>query len=271
MKPRGSSGTLFMIGDWEFFPCIEAARENDLNESKEDVLSYPLSEYNLNLTIKLLPYRYSMVRADRPSGECGTVYEACLDKAVLLGHCARVFVTRGAKKNFDVSTCLTWFYRTIHPCVPDMNVVAHKLITLTRHRGASMWTRGTDVPFHSQRLRVNMIGAFLCAQDHRLAPMLSRCCDPKPLHPSELWGSCELLPHGDEEELLLQAYLRMLGPVFEFEKVDHFLSKVATSLGDWALMRLVSRSSGVSRYPGTTVVDSCTIAFASKSPLFYLG
>ncbi|TKS65619.1 Flap endonuclease 1 [Collichthys lucidus] len=305
-KPRESSGTLFTIGDGEFFPRIEVAREDDLDESEEDMLSYPLAQYNLNLTIKSSPHRYSMFRADRPSGECGSVYEACLDEAVLLGHCARVFVTRGAQKNFDVSACLTWFYRAVHPCVPDMNVgdvmldyefalhgrgehspvyallshlaescrvnsfPAHKLITLTRHRGASAWTRGADAPFHSQRLRVNTIGAFLCAQDHRLAPMLSRCCDPTPLHPSELWGGCELLPRGDEEELFLRAYSKTLGPVFEFEKVDRFPSKVATSVGDWTLMRLAHRSSGVSRYPGTAVVDGYTIAFASESPLFYL-
>ncbi|KAE8287282.1 hypothetical protein D5F01_LYC13320 [Larimichthys crocea] len=300
-KLRESSGTLFTIGDGEFFPRIEVAREDDLDKSEEDTLSYPLPIYNLNLTIKSSPHHYSMVRADRPSGECGSVYEACLDEAVLLGHCARVFVTRGTKKNFDVSACLTWFYRAVHPCVPDMNVgdvmldyefalhgrgehspiyallshlaescrvnsfIVHKLITLTRHRGASAWTRGADAPFHTQRLR-----AFLCAQDHRLAPMLSRCCDPKPLHPSELWGGCELLPRGDEEELLLRAYSRTLGPVFEFEKVDRFPSKVATSLGDWTLMRLTHRSSAVSRYPGTAVVDGFTIAFASESPLLYL-
>ena len=35
-------------------------------------------------------------------------------------------------------------------------------------------------------------------------------------------------------------------------------------------MRLASRSSGVKRYPGTTVVDGFVIAFAAESPLFYL-
>lgn len=78
-----------------------------------------------------------------------------------------------------------------------------KLITLTRHRGSSVWTRGADEPFHSQRLRANTIGAFLCAQDHRLAPLLSRCCNPSPVQASKLWEGCELLPRGDEEQLLL--------------------------------------------------------------------
>lgn len=294
------------IGDGEFFPSIEIAKETDLEESDEDMLSYPLSEYNLNLTIKCYPSHYSMVRADRAPGECGSVYEACLDEAMLLGHCARVSVTRGAKRNFDVSACLSWFYRSVHPCVPDMTVgdvmldyeftvhgrgelspvyalLSHlaescrvncfpvcKLITLTRHRGSSVWTRGTDEPFHSQRLRTNTIGSFLCAQDHRLAPLLSRCCNPSPIQASELWEGCELLPRGDEEQLLLRAYSSTLGPVFEFEKVERFPSKVRTSLGNWKFMRLASRSCGVNRYPGTTVVDGYTIAFASESPLFYL-
>lgn len=302
----GSSVALSTIGDGEFFPSIEIAKETDLDESDEDMLSYPLSEYNLNLTVKCYPNHYSMVRADRAPGECGSVYEACLDEAVLLGHCARVSVTRGAKRNFDVSACLTWFYRSVHPCVPDMAVgdvmldyeftvhgrgelspvyalLSHlaescrvncfpmcKLITLTRHRGSSVWTRGADEPFHSQRLRANTIGAFLCAQDHRLAPLLSRCCNPSPVQASELWEGCELLPRGDEEQLLLRAYSSTLGPVFEFEKVECFPSKVRSSLGDWSFMRLASRSYGVNRYPGTTVVDGYTVAFASESPLFYL-
>ena len=295
------------IGDGEYFPCVEIARESDgLEESDEDTLAYPLSEYNLNLTINSSPNHHAMVRADRASGECGCVYEACLDEAVLLGHCARVSVTQGAKRNFDVSACLTWFYRSVHPCVPDMNVgdvmldyeftlhgwgelspvyallshlaescrvncfPGYKLITLSRHRGASVWTRGTEAPFHSRRLRTNTIGAFLCAQDHRLAPLLSRCCNPEPVKPSEFWQGCELLPRGDEEELLLGAYSKTLGPVFEFDKVERFPSKVSTSLGDWTFMRLASRSSGVKRYPGTTVVDGFVIAFAAESPLFYL-
>ncbi|KAI4792902.1 hypothetical protein KUCAC02_033097 [Chaenocephalus aceratus] len=294
------------IGDGEFFPSIEIARETNLEESEEEMLSYPLSEYNLNLTVNPRPNRSSRARADRASGECGSVYEACLDEAVLLGHCARVSVTRGAKKNFDVSACLTWFYRSVHPCVPDMVVgdvmldyefalhgrgelspvyallshlaescrvhcfPVYKLITLSRHRGASAWTRGTEAPFHSQRVRLNTIGAFLCAQDHRLAPLLSRCCFPKPVRPSELGSGSELLPRGDEEELLLLAYSRTLGPVFEFEKVESFPSEVRTSLGDWTFMRLARKSSGVNRYPGTTVVDGYTVAFASESPLFYL-
>ncbi|KAJ8009887.1 hypothetical protein DPEC_G00068840 [Dallia pectoralis] len=271
-RTPSSPTTPCAIGDGEFFPFVE----------------------------------YSLDRADRPRGECGSVYEACLDEAVLLGHGARVSVTRGAKKNFDVSACLTWFYRSIHPCVPDMSVgdvmldyeftlhgrgelspvyallshlaescrvncfPAYKLITLNRHRGASVWTRGADAQILSRRLRTNTIGAFLCAQDHRLATLLSRCCNPKPVEPRELREGCELLPRGDEEELLLRAYSQTLGPVFEFVKEESFPSKVRTSLGDWKFLRLASRSHGVRRYPGTTVVDGFTIAFASESPLFYV-
>ncbi len=47
--------------------------------------------------------RYYFIRVDRSPGECGFVYDACLDEAVLLGHCARVSVTRGGMKNFDMS------------------------------------------------------------------------------------------------------------------------------------------------------------------------
>ncbi|KAE8277724.1 hypothetical protein D5F01_LYC24253 [Larimichthys crocea] len=269
-KPRESSGTLFTIGDGEFFPRIEVVREDDLDESEEDMLSYPLAQYNLNLTIKSSPHRYSMVRADRPSGECGSVYEACLDEAVLLGHCARVFVTRGTQKNFDVSACLTWFYRAVHPCVPDMNVGDVMLDYEFALHG-----RGAHSPVYApESLGGKLQGQQLpCAQvDHAHQTQRRICVDQGrrravPLAKTE---GCELLPRGDEEELFLRAYSKTLGPVFEFEKVDCFPSKVATSLGDWTLMRLAHRSSGVSRYPGTAVVDGYTIAFASESPLFYL-
>lgn len=305
--PGCSAQARSVIGDGEFFPRVEIANELDVERGhEEDTLSYPLSHYNLHLTVKSAPGCHSMARADRSPGECGSVYEACLDEAVLLGHCARVSVTRGAKRNFDVSSCLTWFYRSVHPCIPDMQVgdvmldyeftlhgrgrlspvyaflshlaescrvnclARYKLLTLTRHRGASVWTRGTDAPLHSRRLRTNTVGAFLSAQDHRLAALLSRCCHPKPLEPREFHEKSELLPRGDEEELLLRAYSRTLGPAFEFERVKRFPTKVSTSLGEWAFMRLASRSSGVRRYPGTTVVDGYTVAFASESPLFYL-
>ena len=68
----------------------------------------------------------------------------------------------------------------------------------------------------------------------------------------------------------MRAYSSTLGPVFEFEKVARFPSKVRTRLGNWMFMRLASRSYSVIQYPGTTVVDGYTIAFASESPLFYL-
>ncbi|KAK2813580.1 hypothetical protein Q5P01_000737 [Channa striata] len=250
------------IGDGEFFPAVEVARpdESDDSDSSES-LSRPLPEYNLNLATNARPKRYAMERADRCPGERGWAYEACLDEAVLLGHCARLLVTGGAKKNFDVSACLTWFYRAVHPCVPEMNagdvmldyefelhgrgalppvyaLLGHlaessrvncfpacKLITLSRHRGASAWTRSTDAQFHhSSKLRINTLGAFLCSRDHRLTPLLTRCCEPKPLRGSELRPGGELLPRGDEELLLLRAYSETLGPVFEFERVERLPS-----------------------------------------------
>lgn len=102
-RKRGSSAAPSTIGDGEFFPSIEIASKADLKESEDDMLSYPLSEYNLNLTIKSSPNQFSMVRADRSRGECGSVYQAYLDEAVLLGHCARVSATRGTKKGVPLT------------------------------------------------------------------------------------------------------------------------------------------------------------------------
>lgn len=305
-KPPGIRDKNSVIGDGIFFPAIEVASGSDSSMIDEDeILASPLPEYKLNLTCKSLPGRHALVRADRSVGECGSVYEACLDEAVLLGHCVRVSATAGAERNFDVSACLTRFYRSVHPCVPDMKAgdimldyeftvhgrgqlnpvyallshlaqsctvscfPSHKLITLSRHKGSSVWTRGTDV-LHSRMLRTNTIGAFLCAQDHRLATLLARCCNQKPLSSTEVQKHSGLLPRGDEEELLLEAYSRTLGPVFEFETVTSFPSKVTTSLGEWRFLRLRKASSDVKRFPGITVVDGYTIAFASESPLFYL-
>lgn len=112
---------------------------------------------------------------------------------------------------------------------------SHKLITLSRHKGSSVWTRGTDV-VHSHMLRTNMIGTFLCTQDHRLATLLARCCNQKPLSSTEVQKHSGLLPHGDEEELLLEAYSRTLAAVFEFEPVTRFPSKVTTSLGEESVL-----------------------------------
>lgn len=58
--------------------------------------------------------------------------------------------------------------------------------------------------------------------------------------------------------------------MFEFERVTKFPRKVKTSIGDWTLLQLANRSTRINRYPGTTVVDGYTIAFASESPLFHL-
>lgn len=300
-----------VIGDGEFFPRVEIANEvAESEESDGDTLSRPLPEYKLNLTVNSSPSAYSVIRADRSPGERGSVYEACLDEAVLLGHCARVCGTRGAQKNMDVSACLSWFYRSVHPCVTDMQVddlmldyeftlygrgelspvyalLSHladscrlavcpleelRVITLTRHRGASVWTRGTDALFRSQRSRVNTVGAFLCAQDHRLSPLLSRCCDPTPLRESELPPrGGKLLPRGDEEELLLRAYVATMGPVFVFERVPRSTIRVRTSLGEWSFLRLVRGPPDSKRHPGITVVDGYVIAHAAESPLFYLS
>lgn len=305
-KPPGVREEKAVIGDGEFFPLIHVAVDSDRDRiEEEELLSSPLAEYKLHLSRKSQPGRHAMARADRSVGECGCAYEACLDEAVLLGHCVRVTETAGAKRNFDVSACLTCFYRSVHPCVPDMKVgdivldyefVVHgrgrlhpvyallshlaqscrvnclpsyRLIILSRHRGASVWTRGTDET-NSRMLRANTVGAFLCAQDHRLATLLARCCNPTPLLCSEFYNGCGLLPRGDEEELLRAAYSRTLGPVFEFEQVDAFPGKVTTSLGAWRFLRLTTTSSDVKRFPGITVVDGHTVAFASESPLFYL-
>nr|BBA49238.1 hypothetical protein [Oryzias latipes] len=303
------------IGDGEFFPTVEVARaEKESSGSvSEDALSHPLREYNLNLAANARPKRFALDRADRCPGECGSAYEACLDEAVMLGHCARVLATRGAEKDFDVSACLTRFYRAVHPCVPEMSrgdvmldyefvlhgqgllppahaLLGHlaescrltchpacKLFTLSRHRGASAWTRGTDAEVrHSRSLRVNTIGAFLCSRDHRLAPLLARCCEPRPLSASELCPGSELLPRGDEEDLLLRAYSETLGPALVFERVETFPGRVSTSLGDWSFLRLASEgasrpeSTASARRPGMSVIDGHTVAFASESPLFYL-
>ncbi|KAK7878298.1 hypothetical protein WMY93_031117 [Mugilogobius chulae] len=294
------------VGDGEYFPRVETVDVWQLAESEERSLSYPLAEYKLNLAVNPNPSRYSLARADRSPGECGSAYEACLDEAVLLGHCARLCVTKGAEKNFDVSVCLSQFYRCVHPCVLDMDVgelmldyefalhgrgaltpvssllghlaescrvnclPALKLITVTRHRGAAVWTRGTDASCRSPRSRVNTLGALLCSQDRDLAPLLSRCCCPVPVHPEELVLGGSLLPRGDEEKLLLDAYSKTLGPVFEFEYVSRFPSQVSTSLGVWKFLRLVDKWRCSRRYPGVSMVDGYALAFASESPLFYL-
>lgn len=295
------------IGDGEFFPSIEVASDStgDMIQ-EEEVLASPLAEYKLNLSRKSLPGHHAMARADRSAGECGCVYEACLDEAVLLGHGVRVTDTKGAKRNFDVSACLTCFYRAVHPCVPDMKVgdmmldyefavhgkgrlhpvyalLSHlaqscrincfplyRLITLSRHRAASAWTRGTDA-ITTCTLRANTVGAVLCAQDPRLASLLARCCNPTPLSPKEFYAGSVLLPRGDEEELLLEAYARTLGPTYVFEPVTAFPSRVVTSLGEWRFLRLRTMAEDVKRFPGVAVVDSYTVAFASESPLFYLA
>ena len=295
------------IGDGEFFPKVAVAGDCELEEEDEDsVLSCPLAEYKLHLTVKSSPNPMCVFRADRSPGECGSVYEACVDEAVLLGHCARLRGTGGAKKNFDVSACLTWFYKSVHPCVLDIEVgqivldyefdihgrgdippvygiLSHlaescrvnsfsdyKLVTISRHRSASVWTRGTDQPFHTRPVRANSIGAFLCAQDHRLAPLLARCCDPEPLDPGELQLGSPLLPRGDEAELLLLAYSGTLGPVYTFERVRDSPGRVKTSLGNWSFMKLETKTDKASRRPGTSVIDGHTVAFAAESPLFYL-
>lgn len=304
---RGWRRETTSIGDGEFFPSIEVASDStgDMLE-EEELLSSPLAEYKLNLSRKSLPGRHAMARADRSAGECGCAYEACLDEAVLLGHGVRVTETKGAKRNFDVSACLTCFYRAVHPCVPDMKVgdmmldyefavhgrgrlqpvyallshlaqscrvncfPSYRLITLSRHRAASVWTRGTD-EISTRMSRTNTIGAFLCAQDPRLSPLLARCCNPTPLAPKEFYHGSILLPRGDEEELLLEAYSRTLGPAFVFEPVAAFPSRVVTSLGDWRFLRLMTKYEDFKRFPGITVVDRHTVAFASESPLFYLA
>lgn len=83
---------------------------NDFDSSRineDEMMTSPLTDH-------------ALVRADRSVGECGSVYEACLNEAILLGHSARVSATAGAKRNFDVSVCLTCFYRSVYHCVPDM-------------------------------------------------------------------------------------------------------------------------------------------------------
>lgn len=205
-----------------------------------------------------------------------------------------------------MSACLTCFYRAVHPCVPDMKVgdmmldyefavhgkgrlhpvyallshlaqscrvncfPSYRLITLSRHRAESVWTRGTDA-ITTRMSRANTVGAFLCAQDPRLSPLLTRCCNPTPLAPKEFYDGSVLLPRGDEEELLLDAYSRTLGPAFVFEPVAAFPSRVVTSLGEWRFLRLRTTAEDVKRFPGVTVVDGYTIAFASELPLFYLA
>lgn len=299
---RGAS----KIGDGEFFPSIDVASDSTVDIiGDEESLASPLAEYKLNLSRKPRPGHHAMGRADRSVGECGCAYEACLDEAVLLGHGIRVTDTKGAKKNFDVSACLTSFYRAVHPCVPDMKVgdmmldyefavhgrgllhpvyalLSHlaqscrlqsfpscRLITLSRHRAASAWTRGTDATT-SHTSRANIVGALLCAQDPRLSILLARCCNITPLFPKEFYAGSGLLSRGDEEELLLEAYARTLGPAYVFEPVTS-PSRAVTSLGEWRFLRLRTTSEDTKRFPGVAAVDGYTVAFASESPLFYLA
>ncbi|MEO1633128.1 MAG: hypothetical protein AAFU38_20365, partial [Bacteroidota bacterium] len=310
-KDSTSSGSLLSspsyLGDGVYFPKVEIVKGRELDEDW-DYTSRPLPAYNLDLKVTERPERYALARADRCTGERGFSYRACLDEAMLLGHCARLLATRGRENDFDVSMCLSWFYRAVHPCVPDMRagdvmldyefqvhgrgllppvyaLLAHlaessrvtcfptcKLVTLTRHRGAAAWTGNADAPPRScpGTLRMNTIGAFLCSRDHRLTPLLSRCCVPAPLRESELRPGGELLPRGDEEALLLRAYAETLGPVYEFRRIRRSPGKVVTSLGLWYFLELQTCSPNGFRRPGVSVIDGFTVAFAAESPLFHL-
>ena len=215
----------------------------------------------------------------------------------------------GTDIEFDISVCLNAFYRAVHPCllamVPgevalDYELVVHgggslspvyaflehvadtsrvnslswmRLIILTRHRAASAWTNAVP-DLQSRELwgkRINLVGAFLCSRDHRLGPLLARCCDPSPLKECELLGESKyLMPRGDEEELLLRAYEDTLGPVFQFEPIANVPSSVRTSIGTWRFLKLIARPAGASRQPGISVVDGYTFAHAAESPLFHV-
>lgn len=105
-----------------------------------------------------------------------------------------------------------------------------------------MWNRGTDVhTLCPTRHRINVTGAFLCCQDHRLSRLLSRCCHPEPIGAHELSEGSDLLQLGNKEELLLNAYAKTLGPVYVFERLSQ-LAKIRTSLGEWGLLKLVRDS-----------------------------
>lgn len=307
-KPTRAVDGSLTIGDGKYFPNIEIATSGDNNtdDYNEDLLlSTPLIQYNLNLVIRNRIPTPVLARVDRDTGECESVYTASLDEAVLVGHCVRLCNTNALYRNLDISACLTAFYRATHPCVDDLRVgdvvldyefdlygkgsvnpifsllshlasscqiisiPEHKLFAITRHRGAAVCSRGTDsdtlCPITS---RINLIGAVLCAQDYRLAPLLSRCCSSEPLTSRELQiGS--VLPRGDEETLLLDAYAKTLGDVYEFEKMRQ-PGIVRTSLGVWNFVKLVRDNNISNREPGYTVIDGYTIAHAAESPLLYL-
>lgn len=123
--PRDGYGTTPKhIGDGFFFPCIEIANvaDDERLDDNDRLCSTPLRKYNLNLVVERTPSLHSMARAGHSAGERGLVYNASVDESVMLGHCVRLFNTKGDKRNFDVSACLTYFYRAVHPCVLDMNV-----------------------------------------------------------------------------------------------------------------------------------------------------
>ena len=305
-RQRGAAGAT--IGDGSLFPSVEiAALPMDTQGFTE-----PLHEYKLNLSVGARPKPFALARADRATSQDGTAYEVHVDEAVMLGHCSRLLASvqpGGGDIGFDVSVCLSAFYRATHPCLLamapgdvalDYELVVHgggslspvyallehladtcrvnsfswtRLVTLTRHRAASAWTRA--VPDSRSREcwggRINLMGAFLCSKDHRLGPLLARCCDPCPLKERELLEDCgNLLPRGDEEELLLRAYEDTLGPVLQFEPVVNAPSSVRTSIGTWRFLRLIARRAGATRRPGISVVDGYTFVHAAESPLFYV-
>ena len=308
VESRGKNAAPSAIGDGTLFPLVDiAAFPMDIERPPEPLHEYKL---NLSVSQQPKSFALVRAdRATSQSGAAYEVHvdEAVLlgHCARLLTS----IDVGGTKAGFDVSVCLNAFYRAVHPCLPammpgdvalDYELVVHgggslppvyailehvadtsrvmslswlRLIILTRHRAASAWA--SAVPDSQSReswgRRINLVGAFLCSRDHRLGPLLARCCDPSPLKAVELLGdSKNLLPRGDEEELLLRAYEETLGPVFQFETVANVPSNVRTSIGKWRFLRLKARRVGASRQPGISVVDGYTFAHAAESPLFHI-